>query len=173
MTTIRPATLADLKYIDALRKKEGDAIGFIPIQRYEMEVNRERLGTLVVAVDNGDLTGFLYATHSGHGSTHIQQVAIQEDARRVTRGRMLVDAAVADGVNRMSWLTSLRCADDLEANTFWQALDFALEREGVTPKSIYGSGKEKRAINKRGRKINVWQRTERGLWAAPAKFGGR
>lgn len=41
MTEIRRASLQDLKYLDALRKRESDALGFIPVQRYEMEVNGE------------------------------------------------------------------------------------------------------------------------------------
>ncbi|MGD9827108.1 MAG: GNAT family N-acetyltransferase [Hyphomicrobiaceae bacterium] len=167
MTEIRRATLDDLKYLDALRKKEGDALGFIPMQRYEMEVNGERHGSVYLAWDNDDPTGFIYATHSGRGTTHIIQVAIQEDARRMERASALVGAVVDDGLRRRSWLTSLRCADDLEAGHFWAALGFSLEQEGVWPKSPNSPGREKRAINRRGRLINVWQRVECGLFAPP------
>ena len=162
-TRIVRATLEDLKYLDALRKKNGEAVGFIPMQRYEMEVNGERHGSIYLSWDNGDPTGFVYATHSGRGTTHIQQIAVQEDARRMERASALLEAATADGEKRMSWLTSLRCADDLDANEFWAALGFTLEQEGLWPKSPNSSGKEKRAINKRGRLINMWQRVERGL----------
>ena len=166
MTEIRRATLADLAYIDALRKRNGDAIGFIPMQRYEMEVNGERRGSLFLSWDNDDPTGFLYATHSGRGTTHIIQVAIQEDARRMERATALVEAANSDGFARHTWLLSLRCADDLEANEFWSALGFSLEAEGLWPKTPNAPGKEKRAQNKKGRHINMWQRIERGLWRA-------
>lgn len=165
MTEIRRATLDDLKYLDALRKKEGDAVGFIPMRRYEMEVNGERRGSIYLSWDNGEPTGFIYATHSGRGTTRVMQVAIQEDARRMERASALVDAVVADGLKRHTWLTSLRCADDLDANHFWEALGFSLEREGVAPKSLYAPGKDKTATNARGRRLNVWQRVEAGLWA--------
>ncbi len=161
---IQKATLADLKYLDDLRKKNGDAVGFIPLQRYEMEVNGDRKGSIYLSFDNNDPTGFIYATHSGRGSTHIIQVAIQEDARLMERATLLVDAVVADGQKRNSWLTTLRCADDLEAGKFWKALGFSLEREGVWPKSPNSPGREKKAINRRRRLINVWQRVERGLF---------
>ena len=174
MTEIRRASLKDLQYLDALRKKEGNAVGFIPIQRYEMEVNGERHGSLYLAWDNGDPTGFIYATHSGRGTSHIIQVAIQEDARRMERATALVDAVRADGMKRNSWLLSLRCADDLEASHFWKALGFTLEQEGLWPKSPYSPGREKRALNRSGRRINVWQRVEAGLWlpsGTPAPAG--
>ena len=32
---IRPATMADILAVDALRKAESDALGFVPIQTYE------------------------------------------------------------------------------------------------------------------------------------------
>src|SRR3990167_3943595 len=104
MTEIRRACLDDLKYLDSLRKKESESLGFIPMQRYEMEVNGERHGSLYLAWDNGDPTGFIYATHSGRGTSHIIQVAIQEDARRKERATALVDAVVEDGKARRSWL---------------------------------------------------------------------
>ena len=163
-TEIRRASLEDLKYLDWLRKKEGDALGFIPMQRYEMEVNGERHGSIYLTWDNGDPTGFIYATHSGRGTTHIIQAAVQEDARRMERASLLVDAVVADGQKRRSWLTSLRCADDLDSNHFWEALGFTLEQEGVWPKTPVALGKAKRAINARGRRINIWQRVESGLF---------
>ena len=165
MTEIRRATLDDLKYLDDLRKKNGDALGFIPMQGYEMEVNGERRGSIYLTFDNEDPTGFIYATHSGRGASHIIQVAIQEDARRMERASLLVNAVVADGEARRSWLTSLRCADDLDSNHFWEALGFSLEQEGVWPKTPNAPGKAKRALNRRGRLINVWQRVERGLFA--------
>ena len=167
-TLVCRATPADLVYIDHLRKREGDAVGFIPMARYEMEVDGRRKGSLYVAWDNGDPTGFIYATHSGRGASHIIQVAIQDDARRMERATLLTDAITNDGLERGSWLVSLRCADDLEANDFWGALDFSLEAEGLWPKSPNSLGKAKRAINRRGRRINVWQKEVAGLWVPMA-----
>ena len=166
MTKVKPATLDDLTFVDSLRKREGNALGFIPIQRYEMEVNGERKGSLYLSWDNGDPTGYIYATHSGRGTTHIIQVAVQEDARRMERATALLDSVRADAAARHSWLLSLRCADDLEANEFWAALGFSLEARGVSPKSVYALGKSKEAKNERGRRLNIWQRVEAGLWRA-------
>ena len=50
--TVRRATLDDLPYIEALRRKESECIGFIPKQRYEMEIQGERSGAVLVCVEN-------------------------------------------------------------------------------------------------------------------------
>jgi len=162
---VRRATLGDLAYIDALRKREGRAIGFIPMQRYEMEIRGERKGSLLVVEDDGQPTGFIYATHSGRGATHIQQVAIQEDARRMERATALVNGALADGLQRATWLLSCRVADDLEANDFWAALGFT-HTGYADSKSVYATGKTKLA--KSQRLLRVWQKTVGGLWLREA-----
>ena len=157
---IRPAILADLPYIDHLRAKESEAIGFIPIQRYEMEINRERLDSLLVSEENGDLVGFLYATHNRAGVTHIQQVAIQEDARRLDRATALVEAVTRDN----DWLVSCRCAADLDSIHFWEALGFSYTGI-VDPKSVYGRGKDKATLpTRRKRRIQQFQKVVGGLW---------
>jgi ribosomal protein S18 acetylase RimI-like enzyme len=138
---IRPATLADIPYIDHLRKKNSNAVGFIPIQRYEMEINRERHGSILVCAVNNDLVGFLYATHNDRGETRIQQIAIQEDARRLERGRSMVEAVTRP----LDHLLSCRCAADLESVSFWEAIGFQFA-EIVPPKSVYGKGKEKTTL---------------------------
>lgn len=157
---IRRAELSDIRYIESLRRKESEAIGFIPMQRYEMEINGERGGSILVCLENDDHVGFLYATHNKAGVTHIQQVAIQEDARRMERASALVQAAQRP----FDYLISLRCAADLEATQFWSALGFELEGH-VLPKSVYGRGKDKATkATRRKRDILRFQKVIGGLW---------
>ncbi len=164
---IRRATLNDLKYIDSLRKKESKAIGFIPLARYEMEITGERHGTILVYEENADLVGFLYATHNQSRVTHIQQIAIQEDARRLECGKSLVEAARKNG----DWLLSCRCAADLESTAFWQGIGFQLLDE-VTPKSVYGKGKEKATLPaSKKRQILRFQKIVSGLWFEETRNG--
>ena len=165
--TVRLATLLDIPYIDHLRKKEGEAIGFIPLQRYEMEITGARHGSILVYEENKELVGFLYATHNQAGVTHIQQVAIQEDARRVERATALVLAAQKEH----DWMVSCRCAADLESTHFWEALGFQLLDE-VPPKSVYGRGKSKATLPTRQRRtILRFQKVVGGLWLPPAGDG--
>jgi hypothetical protein len=160
MTELHRATLLDLPYIEHLRRQESESIGFIPIQRYEMEIEGDRHGSILIAKENGDHVGFLYATHNSAGVTHIQQIAIQEDARRLERATLLVEAATRD----RDWLVSLRCAADLDATDFWEALGFSLESH-VSPKSVYGRGKDKATSpTRRKRDILRYQKVVGGLW---------
>ena len=161
---IRKATLADLQYIEHLRRRESEAVGFIPIQRYEMEIDGRRGGDVIVVEEHTDLVGFVYATHNQAGVSHIQQIAIQEDARRMERATALVEAITKP----TDWLVSLRCAADLEATQFWEALGFDL-LDRVMPKSVYGRGKDKATTpTRRKREILRYQKVAGGLWLPAA-----
>ena len=169
MTEILKATLGDLPYIEHLRHKESEAIGFIPVQRYEMEITGARHGLILVAKENDDYVGFLYATRNNAGVTHIQQVVIQEDARRKERASALVDAAVRE----IDWLVSLRCASELDAVHFWESIGFELDTV-VGPKPAYGRGKDNATKpTRRKREILRFQKVVGGLWVTPgSQIGG-
>lgn len=153
------ASLTDIKYIDSLRKQESNSIGFIPIQRYEMEITGERNGTILIIRENNDNVGFLYATHGT--VSHIQQIAIQKDARLMERGKALIDKLQEISNQRNIRSMSCRCAQDLDSNHFWQALGFNLVGE-VDSKSLLATGEEK--FSKRKRLLNIYNRTQNGLW---------
>jgi len=157
---IRPATLKDITYIEHLRRKNSEAIGFIPKVRYEMEIDGRRGGSILVYENNGDLVGFIYATHNQAGVTHIQQIAIQDDARRLERGTALVEAVVKP----IDWLVSCRCAADLESADFWKSIGFN-QLDTVAPKSVYGRSKDKACLpTRRARQILRFQKVVGGLW---------
>lgn len=118
---VRPATSADLRYIDSLRRHEQERVGFLPLSRYERETESQR-GTLLVGVEGGDRVGFIFWT-PGWPIARIQQLAIQDDARRMERGTALVQA-VADRIPHHNGLTC-RCREDIEGREFWRALGFA------------------------------------------------
>lgn len=156
------ATIPDIKYIDWLRGKESEAIGFIPKIRYEMEITGERGGDIILAKENNDLVGFAYITYGPPLSAKIQQIAIQEDARRMIRATALVDEIATRARMRGCAEVGCRCAEDLESNEFWKALGFEQVSEG-RGKSVYSRGKAK--IGKRNRLINIYRRPS-GLYLA-------
>jgi N-acetylglutamate synthase-like GNAT family acetyltransferase len=152
------ATLADLPYIEHLSRLEGETIGFVPKSRYEIEVTNG--GSILVAWENDDPIGFLYATHNQSGVTRIQQVAIQEDARRMERATALVQAAQREN----DWLISARCASNLEATEFWRTLGF--ENRGIVPpRTTAWNRKHKDGLpSRRKRTILSFQKVIGGLW---------
>ena len=156
------AHLNDIKYIDWLRAKESEAVGFIPKVRYEMEISGERGGDILLAKENGDLVGFAYITYGPPYSAKIQQIAIQEDARRMERATAIIDEIATRARDRGCAEIGCRCAEDLEANNFWLELGFE-QTANAMGKSVYSRGKAK--LGKRGRHINVYRRLS-GLYEA-------
>ena len=147
---IRLATNSDLMYILNLAQKETNSIGFIPKSRYSCVIATPGgAETLHVAEENNDLVGFVYAYHNTRFITKIQQIAIQEDARRAHRAKALVKACVMPN----DCFVALRCGNDLEANKFWQSIGFGLKN------TLRGG-------QMRGRMINVYSKCVGGLWGA-------
>lgn len=132
-TVIRDASPQDLIYIDSLRKKEGNALGFIPIAAYEsvaMRVpvaNRARYlySRLLVTVDNNDLTGFCYVSFS-QAKAHIFQIVVQEDARRWYRALLMADEVEREAKKRGNQFITCRVAYDLESNFFWSGIGYVV-----------------------------------------------
>jgi ribosomal protein S18 acetylase RimI-like enzyme len=119
---IMSATLADLPAIDDLRRKDQESLGFIPMSRYELEVERGR-STMISCFENDDLVGYLYWTR-GWPVAAIQQTVIRADARRRERATALVDYATDVMVSQGRYGVTCRCRANLEAIDFWKDIGF-------------------------------------------------
>jgi len=129
-----------IDYILHQAKRGTDAIGFLPTAKYWDLHHRNRL--LVVSRD-GQLVGF--ALHGpARDETKIYQAWIEESCRRVEHGRALIERIRTIACAGRSLRIALRCADDLPACAFWDALGFTLVR------------KEEGGA-RRGRKINRFE----------------
>jgi predicted GNAT superfamily acetyltransferase len=130
---------ADWAYIESLRRKEGAALGFIPKEAYESVflrkrvANRDRWKTqrLLVTVDNGDLTGFCYASFAAE-MAHIIQICVQADARRWHRALLMTDEVEAEAQRSGNTGVTCRVAYDLESNFFWRGIGFMPVRQVVS-----------------------------------------
>ena len=121
---LRPATARDLAFIDDLQKKASRSLGFMTRATLEGKV---RLGEVLVAESpGGERVGYAigsdrYCKHENVGV--IYQVNVVPNRRRGLVGAALVRGMLA----RWPWgvrLACCWCAQDLEANRFWQALGF-------------------------------------------------
>lgn len=146
-TTIRPARLRDLKYIDALCARFSREVGFIPRIALENRINGSRNGYVGLALENGDPAGFLHTGSLLKPEARIFQAAIQYDAQRCHHGKALVndfiDKATRSGVK----LVTLRCLSDLDANAFWKAMGFV----HVGTEAVSGS-------KNAGKSLFIWAR---------------
>lgn len=122
-TIIRPVMAKELRELDNLRRSEQEAVGFIPLTRFERQLTSNPW-CILTAWDNGDMTGFLYWT-PGLPVAAIQQIVVRRDARRDERGALLVNSAIASmAADLRRYGVTCRCRVDLEATAFWEALGF-------------------------------------------------
>jgi hypothetical protein len=162
---IRLATLDDLKYIKHLSKVESHALGFIPNTAYEAAITGVKPGKrwsdvcndkLWVCEENKDLVGFMLMSFGGWAK--VNQIAIQEDARLIERGKALLKAGMEHGyqLGREDFICG--CADDLPSNNFWQGVGWYQigQRQGISHTNTW---KETSA-----RKVNVYHRQLNSLF---------
>jgi hypothetical protein len=130
-----------LPYVLALAKKHTNEIGFIPRPKLELY---EQRGQILAAQENDELCGFLVLGRD-YRTMHVYQTCVQYDARRRKHAIALVNRLEQIAARRNCTAISLRCALDLEANSFWLASGFKLERVDTTP-------------NTRGRQVGVYRK---------------
>jgi hypothetical protein len=94
-----------LFYIDALQRKNAEAVSFYPNQVFERE---QKNGRLYLGLLNGQPCGYIYVGASG-GDVKCHQVVIQYDARRKLYGAMLVLAMENYANAAFSNSITLRC----------------------------------------------------------------
>lgn len=130
-----------LAYVDALQKKNAEALSFYPKQVFEREMEK---GRIFLGLLNGEPCGYLYAGAQSK-DVKLHQVCIEYDARRRLYGAMLVAVMEQYADEGKASSITLRCGFDLDANQFWQSLGYqciANQLGGV----------------RRMRTINVWRK---------------
>jgi len=129
-----------LLYVDALQKKNAEALSFYPKCVFEREAQN---GRILLGLLNGQPCGYLYVGATGN-DVKCHQVCIEYDARRKLYGAALVEAMedYAEG----AFTLTLRCGFDLDANRFWKEMGYHcinIQDGGI----------------RRMRKINVWRKS--------------
>lgn len=130
-----------IDYIDALQKKNAEALSFYPRQVFEREQEK---GRLFLGMLNGEPCGYLYVGAQGL-DVKCHQVCIQYDARRRLYGAAIVAVMEQYASEGMAASITLRCGFDLEANQFWNDLGYQCVAHHV-------------GGVRRMRTINVWRK---------------
>ena len=128
-------------YVDALQKKNAEALSFYPRQVFERE---QQKGRLFLGLLNGEPCGYLYVG-AARQDVKCHQVCIQYDARMRHYGASLVVCMEKYAQDGNAHSITLRCGFDLDANKFWESLGYACV-------NIVDGG------IRRQRKINVWRK---------------
>mgnify|MGYP006281357953 CR=1 FL=1 len=127
-------------YIDALQKKNAEALSFYPKCVFEREAEK---GRLFLGLLNNQPCGYLYVGAAPDVKCH--QVCIQYDARRKLYGAAIVAVMEDYAKRKQAYSITLRCGFDLEANQFWKEMGYKcidIQDGGI----------------RRMRKINVWRK---------------
>lgn len=129
-----------LAFVTGLMKEDYDALGFIPVTRLE---KYERDGQIIIQNDlRGRHMGYLiHGKPVAGGMLSIAQAVIEYDRRSHGFGETSVMTLIERAKRANVAAIKLRCADELAANQFWQAMGF--EHTGVW----HPANKRKRAIN--------------------------
>jgi len=130
-TIVRCAQSSDLGYIDSLRKREGQALGFIPKDVYTSILERRRVHErdrwkyqeVLVTTDNEDLTGFSMTSYYAE-LANVFQIVVQQDARRWHRALLMIDQIESKAVGVHKVGVTCRVAMDLESNLFWRSIGY-------------------------------------------------
>jgi hypothetical protein len=164
MTVIRSAIIDDITYIVDLANKESNCLGFIPKMAYESAITGKKTGKrwsdvcndkIWVCTENEQPVGFVLASFGRINTVNkqgkIAQIALQTDARKLLRGRSLLNAVIEHGEKNFTIGFSAGCADDLESNIFWQAMGWVKvgERYGISHTNTWKQTSK--------RKINIYR----------------
>lgn len=121
--TIRDATLADVPFIDVLQKKHGKQVGFLRTAAIEGKIAKAEI---IVAEDAGVPVGYCMASdryfkHDDVGI--IYQLNVVPGRQRGFVGANLLRAQFERSAYGCK-LYCCWCAQDLQANYFWEAMGF-------------------------------------------------
>lgn len=182
--SVRPATERDLVFIDQLQKKYSKAVAFASYAELLSHINE---GTALIAVEGavtnsqgrcvgGRQIGYClyrdrYMKREDCGL--VSQLVVDGEKQRGLVGAALVQAMF----ERVPWgvrLFCLWCAQDLDANHFWESL-------GFVPLAVRAGsrGKAEGGTRKNGTRVQIfWQRRVRegddyAYWYPSQTTGGR
>ena len=168
---VRPATMEDFDFVDALQKQHGKQLGYMPRAQIHGKI---ALGHVLVAeladeAGSGTPVGYVVGNDRYYKRDDcgiIYQLCVAPGARRGLIGAMLIKA-LFDRAAYGCRLFCCWCAQDIEANRFWESLGFV--------PLAYRAGSDKKITG--GRVHIFWQKRIRPgdvttPWWFPAKTDG-
>ena len=138
---VRDARWEDLATVLELLKQAKSTVGFLPNEAVEQRI---RKGTLLVAVANDEIIGYLLYDLPADTVT-IRQLVVARHARNAGTGRALVEE-LAHRYHTLRRGIRLTCRRDYEANNVWYRL-------GFSPRG------ERRGRGKGARLLTLWWRS--------------
>lgn len=114
---VRPGRADDLRYLDHLQGRNRNALGFLPWSALRDYLNR---GRVLLVTQGHHPAGHFLTLPSGK----IVQACVEYDLRRRYLATALLNGYLATLNPELTPSVGCWCADDLDANSFWQAAGF-------------------------------------------------
>ncbi|MBE0448167.1 MAG: GNAT family N-acetyltransferase [Actinobacteria bacterium] len=112
----------DIEFVRRLMRENYKAVGLIPLGAIVKAYNRSRVFIHVV---NGERVGYLLSGPIRRGQdVTIWQICIDKNKRGMGYGKNLFKRFYDFALNAGASGIRLRCADDIQANLFWESLGF-------------------------------------------------
>ncbi len=121
--SIREAELKDVPFIDQLQRKHARMVGWFPTKQIEGNIAKKRI---LIAEENGNPVGYCISNDRYHKHDDcgiVYQLNVVPTKQRGLVGASLVKA-VFDRAAYGCKLFCCWCAQDLQANHFWESLGF-------------------------------------------------
>ena len=139
---VRPATLDDLSFIDALQKRASRAVGFMHRATLEGKI---QLGHVLVAERGAEPVGYLIGSDRYFKRDDVG-VVYQINVIEAERRGLVAAALLRAQFDRSAYgcrLYCCWCAQDLAANRFWEAMGFVplAFRTGSATRGSKGKGR--------------------------------
>lgn len=134
LTDARLATYQDIAFIDDLRRRNADSLGFLPGQALFDAVGTQRAW---ITLENKQPCGFLitsfipFACHRPDRRVRVFYHCIEDVARRHGHGLRMTLVMLAMAYIHGYTVSTLRCRDDLPSNYFWPSCGF--QPFGISP----------------------------------------
>ncbi len=109
-----------IAFVDALQRKNAEALSFYPRQVFEREADK---GRLFLGLLNGQPCGYIYVGAQSQ-DVKCHQVCIEYDARRRLYGASIVAVMEQYADEGRASSVTLRCGFDLDANDFWKSMGY-------------------------------------------------
>lgn len=134
---VRAAAPADLERVKRLADAHRHELGFVLLPSLREQIER---GQLLVAVQGGELVGFVDYHRRRDGQITLYHIAVDPAVRDQGFGRALLDALARIARDAGCSRITLKCPVDLPANEFYRDYGFELVE----------------TLNGRKRSLNVW-----------------
>lgn len=121
MRHIRYAEPADVHYVYDLAARFTKMVGFVCRGAIAERVDTRRI---ILVEENGQPAGFVSLTHRVDQTTHLPQIAVEEELWRTHVGTSLMHVLINSATDAGSLAITLRSALDLHANFFWPQFGF-------------------------------------------------